>query len=214
MSILNINKSKEGQYSVITNNNCGTSTLALFNLTVNTTPEITTQPIPGLVCEGGSFTNNVIVDNRNQLPLSYQWLKDGTAIANNAIAQQLQLQNISGSDQGLYAVRVSNSCGTTLSASARLSLIGNPVITQQPVAINSCSGIENTATIVATSDDNRLTYKWFKNGSLIAGQIGSQLNFPNVTATDAGSYKAIVSNGCNLSTTSSDFLVFVKKKLH
>jgi len=213
LSILNINKSKEGQYSVITNNNCGTSTLALFNLTVNTTPEITTQPIPGLVCEGGSFTNNVIVDNRNQLPLSYQWLKDGTAIANNAIAQQLQLQNISGSDQGLYAVRVSNSCGTTLSASARLSLIGNPVITQQPAAINSCSGIENTATIVATSDDNRLTYKWFKNGSLIAGQIGSQLNFPNVTATDAGSYKAIVSNGCNLSTTSSDFLVFVKEKI-
>jgi gliding motility-associated-like protein len=213
LSLQGITKSKEGKYSVIITNSCGTSTLNLFSLKVNAAPEITTQPIPGLVCEGGSFTNNVIADNSNQLPLSYQWLKDGTAITNNAIGQQLQLQNISGSDQGLYAVRVSNSCGTTLSASARLSLIGNPVITQQPAAINSCSGIENTATIVATSDDNRLTYKWFKNGSLIAGQIGSQLNFPNVTATDAGSYKAIVSNGCNLSTTSSDFLVFVKEKI-
>ena len=213
LSLQGITKSKEGKYSVIITNSCGTSTLNLFSLKVNAAPEITTQPIPGLVCEGGSFTNNVIADNSTQLPLSYQWLKDGTAITNNAIGQQLQLQNISGSDQGLYAVRVSNSCGTTLSASARLSLIGNPVITQQPAAINSCSGIENTATIVATSDDNRLTYKWFKNGSLIAGQIGSQLNFPNVTATDAGSYKAIVSNGCNLSTTSSDFLVFVKEKI-
>jgi len=213
LSLLNITKSKEGAYSVITNNSCGTSTLNLFSLSVNAAPEITTQPIPGLVCEGGSFTNNVITNNSTQLPLSYQWLKDGTAIANNASTQQLILQNITGADQGLYAVRVSNSCGTTLSASARLSLIGNPVIIQQPAAINSCSGIENTATIVATSDDNRLTYKWFKNGSLIAGQIGSQLYFPNVTATDAGSYKAIVTNGCNLSTTSSDFIVFVKEKI-
>ena len=213
LSLLGITKAKEGKYSVIVNNSCGASTLNLFTLKVNAAPEITTQPIPGLVCEGGSFTNNVIANNSLQLPLSYQWLKDGTAITNNSTGQQLQLQNISGSDQGLYAVRVSNSCGTTLSASARLSLIGNPVITQQPSAINSCSGIENAATIVATSDDKRLTYKWFKNGSLIAGQIGSQLIFPNVTATDAGSYKAIVTNGCNLSTTSSDFLVFVKEKI-
>ncbi|MCE2825054.1 MAG: PKD domain-containing protein [Sediminibacterium sp.] len=213
LSLLGITKAKEGKYSVIVNNICGASTLNLFTLKVNAAPEITTQPIPGLVCEGGSFTNNVIANNSLQLPLSYQWLKDGTAITNNSTGQQLQLQNISGSDQGLYAVRVSNSCGTTLSASARLSLIGNPVITQQPSAINSCSGIENAATLVATSDDNRLTYKWFKNGSLIAGQIGSQLIFPNVTATDAGSYKAIVTNGCDLSTTSSDFLVFVKEKI-
>jgi len=213
LSLLGITRSKEGNYSVVVNNSCGASTLNLFSLKVNASPEITTQPITGLVCEGGNFTNNVIANNSTQLPLSYQWLKDGSAIANNATAQQLQLQNISGSDQGLYAVRVSNSCGTTLSASARLSLIGNPVITQQPAAITSCSGIENTATIVATSDDNRLTYKWFKNGSLIAGQIGTQLNFPNVTATDAGSYKAIVTNGCNLSTTSSDFVVYVKEKI-
>jgi gliding motility-associated-like protein len=213
LSLLGITKVKEGKYSVITNNSCGTSTLNLFSLKVNAAPEITTQPIPGLVCEGGSFTNNIIANNNSQLPLSYQWLKDGTVITNNGTAQQLQLQNISGVDQGLYAVRVSNTCGTTLSTSARLSLIGNPIITQQPAAINSCSGLENTATIVATSDDNRLTYKWFKNGSLIAGQIGSQLNFPNITATDAGSYKAIVTNGCNLSTTSSDFLVFVKEKI-
>ena len=213
LSLVGITKVKEGKYSVITNNSCGTSTLNLFSLKVNAAPEITTQPIPGLVCEGGSFTNNIIANNNSQLPLSYQWLKDGTVITNNGTAQQLQLQNISGVDQGLYAVRVSNTCGTTLSTSARLSLIGNPIITQQPAAINSCSGLENTATIVATSDDNRLTYKWFKNGSLIAGQIGSQLNFPNITATDAGSYKAIVTNGCNLSTTSSDFLVFVKEKI-
>ena len=213
LSILNINKSKEGKYSVITNNNCGASTLDLFNVTVNAAPEITTQPLVGLVCEGGNFTNNVIVRNTSQIPLFYQWLKDGTAIANNAITQQLQLQNITSADQGLYAVRVSSSCGTTLSASARLSLIGNPVITQQPISITSCAGNENIASVVATSDDNRLSYKWFKDGILIANQITDRLVFSKISATDVGYYKSVVTNSCGLVANSGIFQVVVNDKV-
>ena len=213
LSILNINKSKEGKYSVITNNSCGASTLDLFNLTVNAAPEITTQPIVGLVCEGGSFTNNVIVKNTNQIPLFYQWIKDGTAITNNAIAQQLQLQNITSADQGLYAVRVSSSCGTTLSASARLSLIGNPIITQQPASITSCAGTENITSIVATSDDNRINYKWFKDGILIANQITDRLVFSKISAADIGSYRSMVTNSCGLVANSGVFQVVVNDKV-
>jgi gliding motility-associated-like protein len=213
LSILNINKSREGKYSIITNNNCGTSTLNLFSVSVNAAPEITTQPVVGLVCEGGSFTNNVIVKNTNQIPLFYQWIKDGTAISNNAISQQLQLQNITNADQGLYAVRVSSSCGTTLSASARLSLIGNPVITLQPTSITSCADIENIITIGATSDDNRLNYKWFKNEVLMPSQISNQLIFSKISVTDIGSYKSVVTNSCGLAATSSTFQVVVNEKV-
>ena len=213
LSILNINKSREGKYSIITNNNCGTSTLDLFSVSVNAAPEITTQPVVGLVCEGGSFTNNVIVKNTNQIPLFYQWIKDGTAISNNAISQQLQLQNITNADQGLYAVRVSSSCGTTLSASARLSLIGNPVITLQPTSITSCADIENIITIGATSDDNRLNYKWFKNEVLMPSQISNQLIFSKISVTDIGSYKSVVTNSCGLAATSSTFQVVVNEKV-
>ena len=213
LSLLNITKSKEGAYSVITNNSCGASTLALFNVSINSAPEITTQPIVGLVCEGGTFTNNVIANNSTQLPLSYQWLKDGNAISNNGISQQLLLQNITVADQGLYAVRVSSSCGTTLSTSARLSLIGNPIITQQPASITSCAGIENTASVVATSDDNRLNYKWLKDGILIAGQITDRLVFSKISATDIGSYRSVVTNSCGLSATSNIFQVVVNDKV-
>ena len=213
LSILNINKSKEGKYSVITNNLCGASTLDLFNLTVSVAPEITTQPITGLVCEGGSFTNNVIVKNTSQVPLFYQWLKDGTTLSNNATNQQLQLQNITNADQGLYAVRVSSSCGTTLSASARLSIIGNPIITQQPTSITSCAGIENIASVVATSVDNRLNYNWYKDGILIPNQITDRLIFSRISAGDVGFYRSVVTNSCGLTTNSGSFQVVVNDKV-
>ena len=213
LSLLNITKSKEGAYSVITNNSCGASTLALFNASINTAPEITTQPIVGLVCEGATFTNNVIANNSLQLPLSYQWYKDGNSITNNANAQQLILQNIGTSDQGLYAVRVSNNCGTTQSSSARLSLIGNPVITLQPTSITSCADIENIITVGATSDDNRLNYKWYKNEVLIPSQISNQLIFSKISVTDVGAYKSVVTNSCGLAATSGTFQVVVNEKV-
>ncbi|NBT16555.1 MAG: hypothetical protein EBS95_09460, partial [Chitinophagia bacterium] len=213
LTLLAVNKSREGAYSVITNNNCGASTLALFKLNITNAPEITTQPVAGYVCEGGSFTNNVIVANAAQLPLSYQWYKDGNIVSNNGSGQQLLLQNIAGADQGLYAVRVSNSCGTTQSSSARLSLVGVPVITQQPSAITSCSGLENAATVVARSDDNRMSYAWYKDGVLVPGQIGAQLVFTKIAAADMGSYRAVVTNGCNLVTSSNTFAVVVNEKI-
>ena len=213
LTLLNLSKTNDGLYSILASNSCGASSLNLFKLTTTSSPEIMTQPVAGFVCAGGSFTNTVVVANAAQLPLSYQWYKDGNSIANNGISQQLLLQNIAVADQGLYAVRVSNSCGTTQSSSARLSLVGSPVIAQQPSAISSCSGLENTATVVASSDDNRLAYSWYKDGGLIAGQINSQLIFSKIGSIDVGTYKVVVTNGCNLSTTSVNFQIVVKEKI-
>jgi gliding motility-associated-like protein len=213
LQLLNVAKTNQGSYSLIATNGCGPSTLNLFSLSINTAPEITTQPVVGFVCEGKTFTNNVIAANATQLPLSYQWFKDGNSIANNATAQQLVLQNIGAADQGLYAVRVSNACGTTQSTSARLSLIGNPLITQQPASITSCAGIENSATIVGASDDNALVYKWYKDGILLADQISNQLVFTKISATNIGSYKSVITNSCGLSATSNIFQVVVNDKV-
>lgn len=105
LTLLNINKPNEGAYSILASNSCGASTLDLFKLSTTAVPEITTQPIAGFACAGGSFTNTVVVANAAQLPLSYQWYKDGNSLANNGLSQQLLLQNIAVADQGLYAVR-------------------------------------------------------------------------------------------------------------
>jgi hypothetical protein len=213
LKLLNLAKTNEGSYSILASNSCGASTLDLFKLSTTAVPEITTQPIAGFACAGGSFTNTVVVANAAQLPLSYQWLKDGNSIANNGISQQLLLQNIAVADQGLYAVRVSNSCGTTQSSSAKLSLVGNPVIAQQPLPITACVGEEGVATVVATSDDAKIAYSWFKDGILMPGQIGQQLVFAKIASNDIGVYRAVVTNGCNLATTTSNFQIIIKEKI-
>ena len=213
LKLLNLAKTNEGAYSILASNSCGASSLDLFKLSTTAVPEITTQPIAGFACAGGSFTNTVVVANAAQLPLSYQWYKDGNSVANNGLSQQLILQNIAVADQGLYAVRVSNSCGTTQSSSAKLSLVGNPIIAQQPLPITACVGEEGVATIVATSDDAKIAYSWFKDGVLVPGQIGQQLVFAKIASNDIGVYKAVVTNGCNLSTTTSNFQIIIKEKI-
>jgi gliding motility-associated-like protein len=213
LKLLNLAKPNEGSYSIIASNSCGASTLDLFKLSTTAVPEITTQPIAGFACAGGSFTNTVVVANAAQLPLSYQWYKDGNIVANNGLSQQLLLQNIAVADQGLYAVRVSNTCGTTQSSSGRLSLVGNPVIAQQPLPISACVGEEGVATVVATSDDAKIAYSWFKDGVLMPGQIGQQLVFAKIASNDIGVYKAVVTNGCNLTTTTSNFQIIIKEKI-
>ena len=213
LKLLNLSKTNDGSYSILASNSCGASSLNLFKLTTTSSPEIITQPVAGFACAGGSFTNTVVVANAAQLPLSYQWYKDGNSIANNGISQQLLLQNIAVADQGLYAVRVSNSCGTTQSSSARLSLVGSPVIAQQPLPINACVGDESIAIVIASSDDNRISYSWYKDGVQISGQVGPQLIFSKIGSSDVGIYKAMVTNGCNLSSVTGNFQVVIKEKI-
>lgn len=202
----------EGNYAVIATNSCGTASLPLFALKVLSLPEITTQPIAGSVCEGASFTNRVIVANPNQIPVSYQWLQDGVSLPNGNTSQLL-LQNIGSANTGLYAVRVTNICGTTTSSSARLSLTGAPRIIQNPLPIDACAGTEVSTTLLASSDDNVLTYTWFKNNVLLNGQTGNKLSFASISPSDSGTYRVVVTNVCNVSESASGIAVRVRERI-
>ncbi len=207
-----VTQAQAGKYAITATNSCGSATLPLFTLKILSTPQITKQPLASSVCAGSDFTNSVDLSNPDQIPVSYQWYKDGVALG-NANTQQLSLQNISTTNIGLYAVRVSNICGTTPSNNGKLSIVGNPVITQNPLGINECSGTSVSTIILATSDDNILKYAWYKNDVLVSGQTSNKLAFAKLTANDAGTYKAVVTNGCGLSSSSVTSLVFVKEKI-
>ena len=61
------------------------------------------------------------VDVTGSPPLTYQWRKNGTAIA-GAIGANLTLSNVQTSDAGNYDVVVSNSAGSATSSSATLTV--------------------------------------------------------------------------------------------
>ncbi len=84
-------------------------------------PAISRQPVNTSVLAGSSAT--FTVGATGQLPLAYQWRKDGTAIA-GATSPSLVLSGVQAANAGAYSVVITNSLGTVTSEPARL-ILGN-----------------------------------------------------------------------------------------
>jgi hypothetical protein len=82
-------------------------------------PTIVSQPQSQTVIEGDDVTFGVVVSGSS--PLSYQWLRNGTAI-DGATAASLTLNNAQLGQAGDYSVSVSNAFGTAASDTAVLTV--------------------------------------------------------------------------------------------
>jgi hypothetical protein len=113
-----------GSYDVVVSNAVGSVTSAAATLSVTTsagvtTPAITTAPASQSALVGASVTLGVTATGT--APLSYQWSKDGSAIA-NATSASLVFSAVAATDAGSYTVTVSNSAGSVTSAAAVLTV--------------------------------------------------------------------------------------------
>ncbi|MHC1762959.1 MAG: immunoglobulin domain-containing protein [Verrucomicrobiia bacterium] len=102
----------------------GDTTVLIDNVTIvpvpaNTAPSIVQDPQDRLVSAGSSvtFTARFI----GSLPATYQWLKNGTAIA-GATSASLTIASAQSADEGSYSVRITNSAGEATSAAAQLTV--------------------------------------------------------------------------------------------
>ncbi len=87
-------------------------------------PNITTPPASQNVALGGTATFNVV--STSNVPTTYQWRKDGVALA-AATNATLIVSNVQASSLGGYTVVATNLAGSTTSAPATLALaIANP----------------------------------------------------------------------------------------
>lgn len=89
--------------------------------TDNPAPAILKQPNPISVSAGQSATFSVTASGRS--PLSYQWQKNGVNVP-GATSSVFTIPQTSAGDAGDYRVRVSNSVGSILSNTARLTITG------------------------------------------------------------------------------------------
>ncbi|PTY02109.1 hypothetical protein DB347_24620 [Opitutaceae bacterium EW11] len=85
---------------------------------IATAPEITAQPASGVARVGDSFTFSVTARGDE---LAYQWTFDGSPIA-GATSTSLTLSPVQTSQQGSYAVVVSNSTASVTSTAATLTV--------------------------------------------------------------------------------------------
>ena len=96
-----------------------------------TAPYIITQPQSLIIPAGGTATFDIVM--AGDAALTYQWKKNGTNIP-GATLNPLVITNISGIDNGVYSVIVSNAVGFTNSANATLLEAVTPPFAAEPFA--------------------------------------------------------------------------------
>ena len=90
-----------------------------------TAPAITTQPSDTSVTFGSTATFNVVATGT--APLSYQWTKNGAAIAGATGSSHTTPATTRTDNLALFAVTVSNAAGTVTSATAILRVTPAPL---------------------------------------------------------------------------------------
>ena len=186
-----------GSYFVRVTNPIGTvdSTVVTVNVTEFAPPVITAQPQPLTLSVGEQLSMAVAASGAGTL--SYQWYKDGVALAGQT-EESLRILSASPTHAGTYKVRVSNAYGSVDSLSAVVTVITEvavaPTIVSQPASKRAAAGGTVNFEVVATGTAP-FAYQWFRNGSPLYGETSSELIIPNIGAELNGSaYKVVVTN--------------------
>jgi alpha-tubulin suppressor-like RCC1 family protein len=161
-----------------------------------TPPIILVQPTNRTVAESGTAIFSVTAGGTE--PLSYQWNFHGTNI-DGATNTTLVLTNVQFSQAGNYSMLVTNSYGSTNSATAVLTVLAPPAITVQPVSQTVLAGSNVTFAVTATGAAP-LSYQWYfgstalADGGRISGSATNLLTISNLLGSDAGNYSVLVTN--------------------
>ena len=115
LTISNVVQTNLGTYAVVLTN--GVGSVRSSNAMLSMYPFLG-SPFIGVVTDWG-YTNTLSVGAWGTGPLVYQWLKNGTAIA-NATNSTLTLTSIQFADAGLYSVVVSNPFGSVTNTPAQV----------------------------------------------------------------------------------------------
>jgi sugar lactone lactonase YvrE len=174
--------------NLITNNFLGAS--HPYYATVNDLPLVGLQPVSQTNDAGTNVTFSVLAGGG--VPLSYQWLKNGSDLAGET-GLSLSVSNISIVDEAAYSVRVTNILGSTFSSNAVLTV-------NQPVSIvahpQTQFGIETFGVQfnVTPFGSTPFAYQWFKGSAAISGGTNNPLTLTNLSSSDNGNYHVVVTN--------------------
>jgi hypothetical protein len=159
--------------------------------TTTNPPAIVTQPQSQGIATGNSVTFSVTATGA--IPLSYQWLFNGTNIS-GATNNPFTLASAQLTNAGNYSVTITNLAGSATSSNAVLTVTNAPPsITIQPQNQNVLAG--QTATFSVTASGTLpLNYQWLLGGTNLAGATTNPFILANVQQTNAGNYSVVITN--------------------
>jgi hypothetical protein len=171
-------------------------------------PVVLTEPQDFTVPEGADA--EMIVVAGGTAPLRYQWRRNGIDLP-GATDPMLVLTNLQAGDAGGYSVQISNDLGQVISRTAMVTVLGAPLIVQEPQ--NHAVGVGGTAVFhVAVSGAAPLSYQWRKDDvdladdERIQGAGSALLTVNSAIPSDAGTYTVLIQNPLGSVVSSSAFL--------
>jgi Tol biopolymer transport system component len=186
--------------------NSGIATVSVSDLDVE--PSFATQPANLSVTAGSDAV--FAVDARGTEALSYQWFRNGIAIA-GANGPVHRVAGATLANAGSYTVMVSNAAGNATSSSAVLTVTAGapaavaPTIITQPVGVTANAG--TTATLaVGVDGTGPFSFQWRRDGANVAGATSAVLTFNTVALPNAGIFSVVVTNSAGSVTSSNAVL--------
>ena len=205
LTLANVMTNSSGNYSVIVTNIFGSATSPAATLAVLTPPRITASPTNRVAKTGTNVVFAVTVTGT--APLTYQWFKDGVALADGgniagSTTNVLTISALTTAAAGNYSVTVGNAVGSATSSNAVLTILVPPAITTQPASQSVT--LSNAVTFsVAAAGTAPLRYQWRKGTAIIAGATNFNFTIASAKTTDAAAYSVVVTNPAGSVTSSN-----------
>ena len=180
-----------GSYRVVLSNEVSVVSSPAASLTVVLPPAIVTQPLSQTVPAGSntSFTVSVTGDGT----IGFQWRFWQTNLPGQ-IGPTLNRSDVQAADAGDYDVVVSSQYGMVTSDVATLTVVPSaPYLTTQPASLVASVGQPVTFSVAARGSEP-FTCQWQRNGTDLPGATGLTLALSGVHGSNAGAYRAALSN--------------------
>ena len=211
LTISNVVAGDTGNYRVGVTNSHGGVVSSNATLTVLIPAAIAGQP-----------TNQSVVLNSNAIfaataigtaPLNYHWyfngspLSDGGRVSGSATTN-LSIATVQTNDAGPYQLVVTNNYGSATSAVATLTVLLPPGIVTSPTNQRVLQGGSVSFSVLAAGTQP-LCYQWQKDGvdladgDHISGTTNATLTVSNLQFSDAGQYRAVVTNAYGTATSAA-----------
>ena len=156
-------------------------------------------------CEGTEHVEMLIDYTSDAGEVGCTWVHNGVDIVDNghfsgSRTPKFVIDTLVASDAGRYYVKLKNECGTLASEAVNLKIKLPAVITTPLDSVALCVGSSLTLNVKATGEAP-IIYYWMKDGVRIPGAASSSLALNNVSYNDAGVYRLVVQNECNIKST-------------
>ncbi len=168
----------------------------------NVPPRIDIQPASSLNLLLERPTTALAVRVTGDGPLSYQWYKNGVAIA-GATGYQYTISRPLVTDSASYYATVRSTYGQATSSTSVVNISEPPAFTTYPnYLVQGNLGAPLTLTTAAKPFDvnKPVTYQWYKNDAALSGKTAPTLTIAALASADVGTYYARASsNGFGIS---------------